>query len=146
GHGGLRQARCPPCLHADAYASDFCSEASSLSPFGTVEVPRMMLCTMAIALESYSLNHGSLNALIGRPFLYCSRSSFRSTHLSYDWTMSGCSYISGYALSSPAMRHHWRCTYQSPLRLPPRNFANFHASSSTFVLALITYHSVNMCV
>jgi hypothetical protein len=30
--------------------------------------------------------------------------------------------------------------------LPPRNFANFHASSSTLVLALIVYHSVNMCV
>ncbi len=106
----------------------------------------MMLCTTAMALLSYSLNHGSLNALIGRPFLYCSRRSLRSTQRSYDWMISGLSYISGYALSSPAMRHHCRCTYQSPFRLPPRKRASFHASSSTFVFALIVYHSVNMCV
>ena len=34
-----------------------------------------MLCTTAMALVSYSEYHDSLNALIVRPFLYCSRSS-----------------------------------------------------------------------
>src|SRR5204863_6356057 len=99
--------------------SDLCSAVSSFRPLGTVLVPRMMLCAIAMALLSHSLNQGSLNALLGRPFLYCSRRSLRSIHLSYEWTMSGLSYISGYALSSPAMRHHCRCTYQSPFRLPP---------------------------
>src|SRR5437899_10788234 len=44
------------------------------------------------------------------------------------------------------MRHHCRCTYQSPLRLPPRNFVNFQASSRTFVFAFTTYESVHMYV
>src|SRR5207244_10456631 len=80
------------------------------------------------------------------PFLVCSRRTPRSTQRSYDWTTSGWSYISGYGLSRPAIRHHCRWTYQSPLRFPPRNRVNFHASSRFLVLAFSTYESVHMYV
>ena len=47
-------------LSVSAYASDFWSAARSLRPFGTVMVPRIMFCTVATALVSYSPYHGSL--------------------------------------------------------------------------------------
>ena len=45
---------------SDAYASDFWSFTSSLSPAGTVSCPRMMLWMIGTALTSYSPYQGSL--------------------------------------------------------------------------------------
>src|SRR5262245_9562097 len=104
----------------------------------------MMFWTIAMAFVSYSPYHGSLYAAMTLPFWYWAFRSLRSTQLSYDLTISGWSYISGYGLSRPAMRHHCRWTYQSPFRFPPRNRASFQASSTFFDFALIVYPSVHM--